>query len=169
MQRPQQNEHPFYFGKYIGLVQGNNLVEAIEIHAKEITDFYTNLPKDKANYAYAPGKWTITDVLQHVVDTERVFTYRALIVARKSNAVLSSFDENEFAVEAAKNNLNYENIIQELIYNRHSTDLFFKSLTSQTLSIVGTANNNPISVNALGFMNLGHYLHHKNILVERYL
>jgi uncharacterized damage-inducible protein DinB len=169
MQRPHQNEFPTYFSKYIGLVKGNNLHEAIQIHAKEIIDFYNQLPNEKANYAYAPNKWSITDVLQHVVDTERVFTYRALIVARKSNAILSGFDENEFATQAALNNVQLEKLKQELIASRQSSDLFFTSLSNETLSNVGVANNNPITVNALGFMNLGHFLHHKNVLLERYL
>lgn len=169
MARPQQNEHPAYFSKYIGLVKGNNIEEAISNHVQDIVTFYLTLPNEKANFAYADGKWTLQQVLQHVLDTERVFMYRALIVARKSDVVLSSFDENEFAKQAVNSTNSFDTLKQEFTHHRLASDLFIQSLSQDMLHTFGTVNGNPITTNAIAFMNLGHFLHHKNIIEERYL
>jgi uncharacterized damage-inducible protein DinB len=169
MARPQQNEHPAYFSKYIGLVKGNNIEEAISNHSQDIANFYLTLPNEKADFAYADGKWTLQQVLQHVLDTERVFMYRALIVARKSKVVLSSFDENEFALQALNGINSFDALKQEFKIHRLASDLFVQSLSNNMLNTFGTANGNPITANAIAFMNIGHFLHHKNIIEERYL
>ena len=113
MARPEANECAPYYQKYISLTKGNSVKEIIQNHAFELQEFYNNLPDDKADYAYADGKWTVKQVLQHVMDAERVFGYRALRISRNDSTPLASFDENiyvenGFAHERALSSLKQE-------------------------------------------------------------
>ncbi|HVX50402.1 MAG TPA: DinB family protein, partial [Chitinophagaceae bacterium] len=142
---------------------------AVQNHAAEILAFYTSLPKDKKDHAYAEGKWTIIELLQHVIDAERVFTYRALRFARKDATPLAGFDENDYAANSMAGSRNFDELKEEFAALRKATDIFFSSLNEEQLQQGGTSNNRYITVNALAFITYGHLLHHINIIKERYL
>ena len=168
MARPLTGDAMPYFEKYINFVQGNSIAEAMENHSTELNKFYNDLPESKADYAYAEGKWTIKEMLQHLMDAERIFTYRLLRISRADTTPLPGFEENEYAVAARANDRSLQSLKEEFTALRISTDLLLKSLTEEQLNRKGTTNNNPITANAIAFIMYGHLLHHQNILIERY-
>jgi len=169
MTRPQTTEYTSFYAPYISLATGNSIAEVIANHSQVIDKFYNNLPEEKANYAYAIGKWTIKDLLQHLIDAERVFIYRATRFARKDNQPLLGFEENDYANNSNASNRNLQDLKNEFLALRKSTDLFLLSLNDNQLQQIGTANNNTINVNAIAYIVFGHLMHHKNIIEERYL
>ncbi len=168
MPKPKINDAAPYFGKYISLVTANSLGESITQYTDALNLFYTNLPDEKANHAYAPGKWTLKELLQHVIDTERIMAYRLLRIARKDKTPLASFDENNFATHSLANNRNFSDIKEEFLALRKSTDLLIQSLNDEQLSSEGVAGNSITTANAIGFIIFGHMLHHKNVIEEKY-
>lgn len=169
MSRPQPADFPEYYGRYISRVDADNLQQAINKYAQELVAFYTNLPETKALYSYAPGKWTLKEVLQHVIDTERVMTYRMMRFARKDKTPLPSFDENSFTENAFANERSFDSLKEEFLALRKSTDLFIHSLNDEQLASSGIASNLHITANSLGYIIFGHLLHHKIIIEEKYL
>ncbi len=158
------------FGQhYIALAQGDTAAEVVKNHAAEILEFYTSLPEEKANYAYAEGKWTIIELLQHILDAERVFAYRATRIARMDATPLPGFDENSFAANSQAGKRNFAEMKEEFAALRRSTDIFIASLSEEQLQYSGTASGKYITVNAIAFIIYGHLLHHINVTRERYL
>jgi len=168
MARPQPNESAPFYHKYIALTEGNSIGEIVENYAIELQEFYNNLPESKADFAYAENKWTVKQVLQHLADAERVFAYRALRMSRNDETPLASFDENAYVENGFATERPLSSLKQEFNAVRAATDIFLLSLNEEQVGRIGTASNNPVSVNALAFIIYGHLLHHKNILKERY-
>lgn len=169
MSRPQTNEYASFYANYVALATGNNIAEVIANHSEKISNFYGNLPDSKADYAYDTGKWTIKDLMQHLIDAERVFVYRATRFARKDNQNLLGFSEDDYAANANTSNRTLQSLKDEFDALRISTNLFLQNLNTEQLQQIGKANNHPASVNAIAFIIFGHLLHHKNIIEERYL
>ena len=169
MPKPTVGDYPEYFGKYINQVVEEDLGEAFTNQFPKIDFFLRSVDEAKANYAYAEGKWTLKELLQHVIDTERIFNYRALCFARKETLSLPSFDENLYAQNSDANRRNWKNLSNELINARRSTEDLFKSFSEEMLHQRGTANNNTTSVLSLGFIIIGHVTHHIKVVEERYL
>jgi hypothetical protein len=124
---------------------------------------------DKFDFRYAEGKWTIKEIIQHVIDTERIFSYRALRISRNDKTPLPGFDENEYVINTDANNRHLQSLLTELSLVRQSTIALFKSFTPMQLERLGVASNNDISVRAIGFILIGHQKHHQKIFMERYL
>ncbi len=169
MPRPVPGTYPSYFENYIKLVNASSAAEAIATYGKTVVEAFRNLPQVKADYSYAAGKWTLKEMLQHIIDTERIFAYRALCLARKETAMLPGFDENIYAANSQANKRKWDELLNEFEAVRHSTDLLLTSFNEEQLLAQGITNNNPTSVNALAFIVFGHILHHLNIIRERYL
>jgi uncharacterized damage-inducible protein DinB len=168
MARPLSTDHAPYFSNYINLVAGDDIEKAFEDQQLQLAGLLNSVPDNKADYAYADGKWTVKQVLLHIIDAERIFAYRALWIARKAETPLPGFDENSFAAIADVGNRKMEDLKNELVAVRSATQFLFNSFTEEELSRKGISNNKEISVNALGFITLGHLTHHFNILKERY-
>ena len=169
MARPSSTDAAIFYHKYINYAMGDSIAEVIANHSVQLNEFYNNLPEAKADYAYASGKWTIKDLLQHVIDAERIFTYRALRIARKDTTPLAGFEENDYAANSNAANRTLQSLKDEFTAVRISSDFLFRSFNEDQLNAVGTASNNSITTNALAFITYGHLLHHKNIIEERYL
>ena len=169
MTRPTESEYASFYKNYIALAKGDNIKEVILNYSEELTKFYNEIPNDKADYAYQENKWTVKDLLQHLIDAERVFVYRATRFARKDLSDLLGFDENDYAANADIKHKSLENLKKELIALRTSTNFFLENLNENQLQEKGSANNSSITVNAIAFIIFGHLIHHKNILIERYL
>lgn len=169
MPKPLSTDHAPYFSKYIDLVKEEDVKTAFENQTELLKDFLNSLPDAKADYAYAEGKWTTKQVVQHLIDCERIFSYRALWIARKSNTPLPGFDENAFAENADMSNRSLKDLTDEMLALRTSTQKMFSSFREVDLQNRGISNNNETTVNAIGFITLGHVLHHKQIIEERYL
>ena len=169
MSRPDLNRAPEFFHNYINQVPDNDLMTAFKNQTPVTIQFYENIPADKIDYAYAEGKWTIREVMQHIIDAERVFSYRALRFARKDATPLASFDENLFTRNAKVNRRNWSDLLEEFKIVRKATEMLFSSFDEDQLNASGIANNNSIDVLALGYICVGHPIHHINITRERYL
>lgn len=166
----QADEYAAYYGPYIDSVtDAYSLVEELEISVHRLVKFVQDIPMDKFDYRYAEGKWTIKDILLHLIDSERIFAYRALRFARKDKTPLASFDENAYVDEANANSRSIQDLLSEMLVVRQATLALFKSFSEEQLLRKGIASNNPMSVRALGFTIIGHQNHHQRIFQERYL
>jgi uncharacterized damage-inducible protein DinB len=168
MPKPQAGTYPAYFEKYVNLVETDSVTEAIDKYAQPLARFFETIPQDKALYRYAEGKWSVKEMLQHIIDTERIFTYRALSISRKDQTPLPGFDENTYANASKADDRSLAGLIEEFKAVRTSTNLLLKSFTEEHLQQTGVTNGHPNTVNAISFMVFGHILHHKKVLEERY-
>ncbi len=162
-------EYAEFYAPYVQTLDDVNLIEELEISVHRLIKFVQNIPMDKFDYRYEPGKWTIKDILQHLIDTERVFAYRALRFARNDQSELPGFDENLYADEAAGYLRSIQQLLTELAVVRQSTLYLFKTFNEKELMKCGTASGRSMSVRALGFIIIGHQNHHERIFEERYL
>ena len=162
-------EYAEYFFPYISVLGEVTLIEELEISLHEFIRFVQNIPMDKFDYRYAEGKWTIKEIIQHVIDTERIFAYRALRISRNDQTPLPGFDENNFINNTEANNRGLQDLLTELSAVRHSNIFLFKSFSEQQLQRTGIASNAGISVRAIGFIMIGHQKHHQKVFEERYL
>ena len=160
---------PDFYKKYIEAVEKDDLLEALNRSTKQIRKLLRNIPKKKIDYAYAEGKWTIKQLLQHIIDAERVFAFRAMWFVRKDPNPLPGFDENTWAENADVSKRKWKDMIEELLNLREVNNTFFASLSDEQLQSTGTANNSTLSTAAMGFVSAGHIMHHINIIKERYL
>ncbi|MBT7815562.1 MAG: DinB family protein [Polaribacter sp.] len=166
-----KNEYAPYFEQYMQLVSKDekSIIENLVASQKVFDDVLRNLPVEKHNFSYAEGKWTIKELIQHIIDTERVFSYRALCFARNDNTSLPGFDQDVFVENDNANDRNYYDLLNEIEVLRKSSIQLFKSFSDEALLRVGVASNNKMSVRALGYLFSGHQMHHLNIIKERYL
>lgn len=166
--RPQPEEYAPFYETYVRLVPENDLMDAFQHAMDEIHDALDSIPADKADYAYAEGKWTVKQLLQHIIDTERVFSYRAVCISRGEKQPLPGFDENQYAAAADGETRSLKDMKEELLALRHSVYLMFKGFKPDMLKQTGTASGKPISTLALGYIAIGHIRHHFTILRDRY-
>jgi hypothetical protein len=169
MVKRQEVTVPEFYNTYINAIEENDLQEALANNTRRFRKLLKQIPHKKINYAYAEGKWTIKELLQHIVDSERVFVYRALTFARRDPAQLPGFDENTWAITAKAPKRKWNDLIDEFRALRAANEFFFASLDEDQLVQSGSANNNLISVAGLGFVCAGHVAHHMRIIRERYL
>ena len=158
-----------YYYNYINKAKDENVVKAIEKSGKSLRKLLKNIPKKKHDYAYAEGKWTIRELVQHMIDAERVFAYRALSFARKDATPLPSFDENAWASQSVANSRNWKDLITEFTALREASLSMFDSFSEDQLRSIGVASNKEVNVLALGYIIAGHVQHHIDIINERYL
>ncbi|MBG6188578.1 DinB family protein [Flavobacterium sp. CAN_S2] len=163
------NEYAPFYAPYVKALGDVNLIEELEISLHDFIRFVQNIPMDKFNYRYAEGKWDIKEIIQHVIDTERIFAYRALRISRNDQTPLPGFDENDYVNNTEAGNRGIQDLLTELSAVRHSNLFLFKSLSEEQLKRIGTASNAAVSVRAIGFIMIGHQKHHQKIFQERYL
>lgn len=159
---------PSFYHGYVNLVKETNLDDAFQQHRVELKSLLNTLTPAQWNFQYAPGKWSIKDLVQHVIDGERIFCYRALSFSRNDITPLPGFDENSFAQAAHADRRSEKELLEELITVQLSTSQLFQSFSTTQLDASGIANGNSIYVAAIGFIIIGHTRHHCNILIERY-
>ena len=167
-QLPVNEYAPFYEG-YIKTLDNVELLEELEICVHDFIRFVQNIPMDKFDFRYAEGKWTIKDIIQHLIDVERVFSYRALRIARNDATSLPGFDENFYVANANANTRSIQELLSELALVRQSTLFLFKSFTPAQLGKIGIASDRQVSVRAIGFILIGHQKHHQEVFRQRYL
>jgi hypothetical protein len=160
---------PAYYHKYIAKVSANNVNEALETNGKEMISFLKNIPEETWEHSYAPGKWTIKELVQHLIDAERIFSYRALTFARKDTTPLPGFEENDYVSNSHANRRSPGSLLTELEKLRASTISLFDSFNEEQMENEGVANNVSIYVRSIGFIIAGHAIHHIEVIKERYL
>jgi hypothetical protein len=168
-QRPDLHRVPAFYHNYIRQAEGSDLIQLLQDQQQAITEFFRSIPGDRWNTGYAPGKWSIKDLVQHMIDTERIFCYRALRFARNDATELAGFDENNFAQQANAGRRSKDALLEELAAVQQASLLLFQSFDEEQLEAAGTANGNRIYVRAIGFIIAGHALHHKKVVQDRYL
>lgn len=163
------NEYNAYYCNYINLVSHASLQIGLEDNFNKTLEFYESIPESELTYRYAEGKWTIKDIIQHLLDTERVFTYRALCFARKEPVALPGFDQDNYLANSNANERGKEGLINEYKAVRRASVALFAGFTDDMLKQLGIASGSPMSTRAAGFIIIGHETHHCNIIKERYL
>ncbi|GAA3788203.1 DinB family protein [Corallibacter vietnamensis] len=163
------NEYADFYSNYIKYTQNLSLIEGLLDGQAYVSQYFRAIPENKLTYSYAEGKWTPKDILQHLIDVERVFSYRALHFARLDANMLAGFDENYYAEIALGNNRTLDSLLSEYELLRASTMAMFQSFDEDVLRRIGNANGSKMSVRAAGFVLIGHEKHHCNVITERYL
>jgi hypothetical protein len=166
--RSSITELPPYFDRYILKVPDVHLVTALDDFGTPLLIKHIDKFKTLGNRVYEPGKWTVNQIIQHLIDTERIFAYRTLRFARRDKTALPGFDENSFAEAASTSNRSIDDLINEFDVVRHSTKLLFDSFSEEDLAAEGSVMGKPISVLAMGFTIAGHPIHHLQVLEDRY-
>jgi hypothetical protein len=169
MQKPESKDYPASYEGYINNVADEDPIRMLEEQFIELRNILSPLDDSQAAHAYAEGKWSIKELIGHLIDTERVMSYRALAIARGEKQHLPGFDEKDYAKESNINSRNLSRILNEYHNVRKATLSLFKSFDENILSKRGVANNSEITVNAIVYMVAGHEKHHIKILKERYL
>lgn len=168
--KPKPGEYPAYAGMYMDLLPDDGLVlKHLQENFRLTKEFILSLPEEKLLYSYAPGKWTIKEILVHIIDDERIYAYRALRFARNDKTKLPGFEQDDFARCSNANERELENIFEEYEAVRNSTITLFNGLDDSVLTNEGIADNNKATVRALAYHIAGHELHHLNIIKEKYL
>lgn len=167
MNLPSAKEYPAYYQPYIASVSTNVLAE-LSAQKESFSSFILSIPAEKDG-AYAPGKWTIKEVIGHLLDTERILVYRALRFARNDAQNLPGFEENDYVEQSDYSSRSLQSLADEFLAIRSSTLFLFETFTEIELNRMGKANNNELSVRALLFIVAGHVNHHQQVIKERYL
>jgi hypothetical protein len=170
LEKPKHGSYNEYYETYIGKVESNNILDYLEddLTNKHIT-FIRSLTADQLRFRYAENKWSVSEVIGHIIDCERIFTYRALTFARGDKTSLPGFEEDNYAQASNYNQMDQEQLIQLYSSNRRASAALFRSFTNAMWQSVGLANGSPMITSAIPFINAGHELHHFSIIKERYL
>lgn len=162
------SEYNPYYHTYILALGDINLMDGFEDGKNNFISFIEELPEEKLNYSYAEGKWTLAEVLMHIIDAERVFQYRALRFARNDNTPLAGFDQDIYVPQSNASKKMKKEILDEYLTVRNSTISLFKSFDDAVLKRIGMASDSKMSTRAMGFIICGHQAHHLKIIRERY-
>ena len=168
MSEASSPNQPGYFQRYMDLVQEQNLPEAFTAQQAVLEVFLQSISETRSQYRYAPDKWSVKEVLQHLSDCERIFSYRALCIARGEKQALPGFNENEYAAESNANRNSWAFLVEEFMAVRKASWWLFKGFDAGMLAKEGTANGQILKVESLGFILLGHYYHHEKVLKMNY-
>ena len=163
------NEYADFYKSYIEALDNVELIEELEICLHEFIKFVRNIPMDKFDYQYQVGKWTIKEIIQHLIDSERVFSYRALRISRNDKTPLPGFDENDYVDNSNGKERSLQSLLTEMAVVRQATLSLFNSFSQEQLTKIGIASNKQVSVRAIGFIIIGHQKHHQKVFLERYL
>lgn len=169
LQRPAAGEYLPYYEKYIGLVPDGDLIELLARNADETLVILRDQPAEVADHAYAEGKWTVKEVIGHLCDAERIFAYRLLRIARADTTPLAGFDENAYVQPGRFGERTLESLLEEFAAIRQASIALIAGLPEEAWSRSGIANDAAISARALAYILTGHELHHREILLTRYL
>lgn len=169
MIRPELESVPPFYRGYINNVKDHDMFEILTLSNKQALEVVRSIPESQGEYRYAPGKWSIKELLCHMIDFERIFAYRALRFSRNDKTPLPGFEENDYAPEANAHGRTIVEIAGQMERLRKTTIDLFESFTPEMLTRKGIASNSELSVVNLGFIIPGHETHHRKVLQERYL
>jgi uncharacterized damage-inducible protein DinB len=167
--RPAETEYAPYYGKYVSLVAGDDVLASLGDGLPVTLALLRSVPEERANLRYAPGKWSIKELLGHMIDTERIFAYRALRFARGDTTPLSGFEQEDYIRNASFDACSLAALVAEFESVRRATLFLFKHLDGEAWMRNGVASESGVSVRALAYIIAGHELHHTGVLRDRYL
>jgi uncharacterized damage-inducible protein DinB len=166
--RPEPGEYAPYYEKYIALVAGEDILTILDQQRRQTMLLLSSRDEEDGNFRYAPGKWSAKEVLGHVCDTERIFAYRALRIARGDSTPLPGFEQDDYVRNGPFENRSLSDLVEEFIAVRRATLSLLRDLDEPAWMRRGIASNNEVTVRALAYMIAGHELHHRKILEEKY-
>jgi hypothetical protein len=167
--RPSAGDYAPYYERYINLIEGDDILKILNDQSKKTQDVLNSFSEHKGNYRYADGKWTVKEVVGHLLDTERVFAYRALCIARGEKKSLPGFEQDDYVTEGNFNRRELFDLNYEFRLLRESNLLLFRTFSSEMMQRKGFANESTVSVIALMYIIAGHEKHHMNVLKEKYI
>nr|WP_321247578.1 DinB family protein [uncultured Psychroserpens sp.] len=163
------DEYNPYYLQYIEKAGNVSISEGLKDNGDVTIAFLESISEEKLEFRYEDGKWTIKEIIQHIIDTERVFTYRALCIARKDKTLFPGYDQDEYAVNSEANNRSMYSLMNEYKAVRLASIILFESFSAEMLKCIGVASNSNLSPRAVAFITIGHENHHCEIIKERYL
>jgi hypothetical protein len=170
MQRPQQGEYNPYFQGYIDMAPEGDFLDVLHKNTKAATEFFEKIPVEKHNYRYAGDKWTIKELLIHMIDVERVMSYRALVAARGDNkTMLHSMDDHLYVQNAVVAGRLYDDLLTEFKAVRNATEKFFETISEKQSVFAAHTDTHVITARALGYIIIGHVMHHMKVIKQWYL
>ena len=168
MNRPEPSEYNEYYGKYISLVTEDDVIDALVPQPNEMRAIFKDLAEDKGLFAYADGKWTVKEVISHLIDVERIFAYRVLRIARGDTTPIEGYEQDGYIDNSNANGRSFIDLLDEFDLQRRSNMLFFNNLNRDGWLRQGTASGMGISVRAIAYIMAGHVRHHMSILKDHY-
>lgn len=168
LERPRPGEYNPYYDRYISLIPGNDVIATLASQLPKTVALLSARSEQDGDLRYAPGKWSVKEALGHMIDTERIMTYRALRIARNDRTPIEGFEQDDYVRDGPHADISLAELIEEFSAVRTATLAFFRHLRPTDWTRRGTANDNEITVRALGFVIAGHEVHHRQILEERY-
>jgi len=169
MSRPLETEYEPYYQSYVNQVSEADILPVLRSQMDDLDVLLERVAPEKETYRYADGKWSIREIVGHLIDGERVFGYRAFCIARGEKQNLPGFDQNDYMLTAPYHNIELDDLLSELRLIRLGNIAMFRTLDEESWSRVGTANENQVTVRAIAFIMAGHVRHHMGVLRERYL
>ncbi|HEY1272673.1 MAG TPA: DinB family protein [Terriglobales bacterium] len=166
---PQATEYAPYYEGYISLVPAGNIVDHLERQIRETTALLSGLGEDRANFRYAPGKWSVKQLVAHICDGERIMAYRALRFSRNDQTPIEGYEQDDYVQFSPAERCSLAELVDELVAVRRTTVQLFRALDEEAWARRGVANENEMTVRALAYVIAGHELHHRKILKEKYL
>jgi hypothetical protein len=167
--KPEETEYVPYYGRYISLVPNVDILPQLNEQAQATLTLLRSIPEAQGGFRYAPGKWSIRELVGHLIDTERIFAYRALRFSRNDETPLPGYEQDDYVANASFDDYSLGELAQEFESVRRSTIFLFKHLTEDAWKRRGLANDSEASVRALAYIIAGHELHHMAILRDKYL
>jgi hypothetical protein len=164
-----ENEYAPFYKNYIKSLGTVDLFEILNNSLEDLLLTIKHLPEEKLHFSYQEGKWTIKELVQHIIDAERVLSYRALRFSRNDSTDLQGFNEDWYVENSNGNDRNIEDLLNEFSFVRNSTISLFKSFSDEMFTLSGSINGSDMSVRALGFIIAGHQIHHLKVIQEKYL
>jgi hypothetical protein len=169
MQKPEQNEYPSYYNRYVKLIEDDDLLSVLDRQRNEMIRLLNNIGEEAAGFRYAENKWSIKEVVGHVMDVERIFCYRALRFSRQDQTPLAEFDDDAYIQAANFDSRSLISLSDEYRAMRECTYALFSGFDEMMINNEGIAGSQTFSVRSVGFIIAGHEFHHMNVLREKYL
>lgn len=170
MQRPDVSEYaPYYEGYISQTAPDEDLFTVMDAQTDELRSAVGSLSEERGSYAYADGKWTIKELVSHIIDGERIFGYRAHRISRGDTTPIEGFEQDDYIATSNANQRSFADLIDEFDLQRRANMLMLRNISDDASRLMGTASNNPVSARAIAYIMAGHVRHHTNILRERYL
>ncbi|MBW3111668.1 DinB family protein [Bacillus sp. MCCB 382] len=169
LKRPEVNEYPQYYKEYVNHVPEGDLLQILDAQQNETMNLLKDLSEDDAEFGYAPDKWTIKEVIGHITDTERIMCYRLLSIGRGEKEMLPGYHDDEYVKMAKFNRFTLQELLHHQSLVRQNTILLLGSMDDEALLQRGRANGGEVTARAIGYIIAGHELHHRRLIVERYL
>jgi uncharacterized damage-inducible protein DinB len=166
--RPEPSEYAPYYGRYIALVEGDEILSILDRQRRQTMLLLSGRDEEDGNFRYAPGKWSAKEILGHVCDTERIFSYRVLRISRGDNTPIEGFEQDDYVRNGPFAKLAFSDLVEEFIAVRRATLSLLRNLDEAAWLRRGIASNNEVTVRALAYTIAGHELHHRRILEEKY-